>query len=422
MKKSIVNQKTIGAFFLLVLVLLLFSSRTIYSYNLPQVNAVKPENGRLSKLEMSAGILSWAEIQQVYAAVGGVYGEILAQEGDVVEAGQPLFRMEYDREETERRLREIAATRAKLEIDLQHLDLRLERLDRSIQSAGYEMDTLDKEIDLARIALEDTAALYELGALSRRDLTAKEEALDALLTRRDKTRTDLTSDSASLSLERQAKQLELSNLSLQEEPYQKALADYDAYTVVRAPASGQLLSLHAQKGARVNENALMAEIGTGQAFTLECSISLENNFVLPGDTCELSNSAHTLNATVSRVTPTDRGKTAVLSLISDVVSAGETFDVLFEKQSETSYTLIPNGALNQDNDGYFVYQVKRRDGMLGKEYYLERVNVYIGDNDSRNTAIVRGITFFEPLVLTGNKAVEAGSVVKLMNAGDFFVD
>ena len=420
--KSVLNIKTVGAFFLLVLVLLLFSSRTIYGYNLPQVNAVKPENGRLSKLEMSTGILSWAEIQQVYAAVGGVYGEILAQEGDIVEAGQPLFRMEYDRDETERRLREIAATRAKLEIDLQNLDLRLERLDRSIQSSGYEVDNLNKEIDLARLALEDTTALYELGAISLRDLTAKEEALDALLTKRDKTQTDLSSDRASLSLERQAKQLELRNLSLQEEPYQKALADYEAYAVIRAPASGQLLSLNAQKGARVNESALMAEIGTGQSFILECTISLENNFVLPGDTCELSNSAHTLKATVSRVTPTDRGKTVVISLPSDGLSAGETFDVLFEKQSETSYTLIPNGALNQDNDGYFVYQVKRRDGMMGKEYYLERVSVYIGDSDARNTAIVRGITFFEPLALTSNKSVEAGNVVKLMNEGDFFAD
>jgi hypothetical protein len=60
--------------------------------------------------------------------------------------------------------------------------------------------------------------------------------------------------------------------------------------------------------------------------------------------------------------------------------------------------------------------------MMGKEYYLERLNVYIGDSDSKNTAIVRGITFFEPLVLISDKAVSAGDAIKLINVGDFFAE
>ena len=421
MKLSL-NKKTVGGAFLLLLVLLIFCSKTVYNHNLPLINAVKPQSGRLSKLEMSSGLAAWAEIERVYIPLSGLCGEVLVKEGEMVTAGQPLISLEFDSEEAQRRLREIAASRARLQIDIENIQLRLQRLERADGSAGYAADNLAKEIAQAQNALDDAQILFELGDISQRDVNAAEEALENLYLKGDRAAVDYVADTAALNLDLRAKQLELSNLSLQEEPYRQALADYEAYAELTAPIGGQLISISAQKGARLNENALLAEIGAGQEFIVECSISLDNNFVLPGDTCELSNSAHVLKGTVSRITPTERGKTVAISLVSAEATAGETFDIVFEKESSTTYTLVPNGALNQDNEGYFLYQVKRRDGMLGKEYYLERLNVYIGDSDSNNTAIIKGILFFEPLVLTSDKPVGAGDVVRLTNVGDFFAE
>ena len=420
--KLTLNKKTVGAAFLLLLVLLIFSSRTVYNHNLPQVNAVKPQSGRLSKLEMSSGLTAWAEIERVYVAVGGACGELLVKVGDTVEAGQPLLRMDFNRDEAERRLREIAASRARLNIDIQDIQLRLDKLERTSGPDGYEAGTLAQDLAKAESALEDAQILYELGDISQRELTAAEEALQNLRNRQSKSAADYASDVAALRLNLQSKQLELSNLSLQEEPHRKALEDYEANAEIVAPISGQLLSLNAQKGARLNENALLAEIGAGQEFTVECTISLDNNFVLPGDICKLSNSTHEFKGTVERISPSDRNKKVEITLSAAEATAGETFDIVFEKESNTSYVLIPNGALNQDNDGYFLYQIKRRDGMLGKEFYLTRLSVYIGDSDSKNTAIVKGVTFFEPVVLTSDKPVGAGDVIRLMNAGDFFAE
>jgi biotin carboxyl carrier protein len=420
--KFALNKKTVGGCFLLLLIVLIFSSRTVYSHNLPLVNAVKPHNGRLSKLEMSSGLAAWAEIERVYVTVGGICGELLVKEGDTVEAGQPLLRMDFKSDEAERRLREIAASRARLQIDIQNIQLRLDRLERSGGPAGYEADSLKQDIAKAQGVLEDAQILYELGEISQREVTAAKEALENLYAKQSKSATEYAADAAALRLDLQAKQLELGNLSLQEEPYRKTLEDFAEYAVITAPLSGQLLSLNAQKGARLNENALLAEIGAGQDFVVECGISLDNNFVLPGDVCALSNSSHVFKGLVSRIDPTERGKTVTIALSSDEVSAGETFDIVFEKVSTTTYTMVPNGAVNQDNEGYFLYQVKRRPGMLGKEYYLDRVTVYIGDSDSKNTVIVKGITFFEPLLLTSDKPVEAGDVVRLANVGDFFAE
>ena len=153
---------------------------------------------------------------------------------------------------------------------------------------------------------------------------------------------------------------------------------------------------------------------------MECSVSLDNNFVNPGDTCELSNASHVLKGKVRRIRPTAQGKTVTVTIFSDEVSEGETFIVTFEKLSAASFTLVPNSAINQDNDGYFLYQIKRRRGIMGEEYYLERLNIYIGDSDHQNTIVVRGITFFEPLVLVSNKILSAGLTVSLKNPENFF--
>jgi len=106
--------------------------------------------------------------------------------------------------------------------------------------------------------------------------------------------------------------------------------------------------------------------------------------------------------------------------MSEEVSEGETFDITFEKISSSSFTLVANSAINQDNDGYFLYQIKRRRSIMGEEYYLERLNIFIGDSDRQNTAVLRGITFFEPVVLVSNKALDTGVTVSLKNPEDFF--
>jgi len=164
----------------------------------------------------------------------------------------------------------------------------------------------------------------------------------------------------------------------------------------------------------------LASIGVGREFTVECSVSLDNNFVSPGDTCELSNASHVLSGTVRQVKPSVQGKTVIIAVASDDVAEGETFDITFEKNSAASFTLVPNSAINQDNDGYFLYVIKRRKGIMGEEYYLERLNIFLGDSDHQNTAVIRGITFFEPIVLTSNKALSAGMTVSLKNPEDFF--
>jgi len=445
-------KKIIGVVFLSVLLCLVFFSKTIYNHNLPVVTAVRPHNGRLNKTETSSGVASWTHVENLYAAVAGRVEEVLVSEGDTVAEGQELYRLSFDRDEAERKLKEIQNSRARIQLDIQNLNIRLSRQQRYQQDlvsqeyeeehvSTYELDALLLDI---RQAQRDLRELRDNDA-NDEDLRRARSALQKLYLRQDDLERrladqekkagqsyedslknqeskllDYDDDIASLNLDLQAKNIELSNLALQEETYLKTLETFDMWAAVLSPADGAVVSLNVSKGESIRADQLIATVGTAGSFELECAVSLENNFVLPGDVAELSNSSHTVRGTVAALNPTAQNKLVTILIESGDITAGETFDVTFRKNSATTYTLIPNGALNQDNNGYFVNLVKRRGGIMGNEYYLERLDVYIGDSDSQNTAIVRGITFFEPIAQISDKPITEGDVITLANESDFF--
>ena len=415
------NKKTAGALIFILLVLLLFFSRTIYTYNMPQVTGTKPSRGTLNKLEISSGIARWAETENIYAASSGAAGKVYVREGERVEEGQILFEMDFNVPAAQRRLSEIDNNISKLEADIRSLFSRLNNILQALSSEGGKnteyssagSELIIMEISRANIALADAQLSFSYGMLSRNELINAENNIKALLYKYESEIHDIEHTIA-------LKQIDLDSLRLARETTAETLRDYINNTVIRAPCAGVILDIYAERGKYFNENTLLVSIGTGSGFIVECNISLDNNFINPGDTCQLVNSNGALNGIVGRIRPSANGKTVTISITSDDVSDGETFDITFEKGSTASFTLVPNRAINQDNDGYFLYQIKRRSGIMGQEYYLERLNIYIGDSDHQNTAVIRGITFFEPIVLVSDKSLEAGMTVTLKNAEDFF--
>ena len=423
------NKKTTGALIFVLLILLLFFSKTIYTYNMPAVTGTKPKRGSLSKLEISSGIASWAETEAVYAASGGTVGKVFAREGDAVEKDQVLFEMDFDIAAAERRYAEIGNNIGKLEADISGLRARLNNIRTALAAtesdAGEEEQNappsaftgqagiIALEISKAKLALNNARLAFELGSISKNDLINAENNLKALLFK-------YSAEADDLELTLTSKLMDMENLKLSREAVRDLLRDYRNNTVIKAPASGIVLNLPVERGRYFPENALLVSIGVGREFFVECNISLDNNFVNPGDTCELSNASHVLNGSVRRIKPSIHGKTVTISISSDAVSEGETFDVTFEKNSAASFVLVPNSAVNQDNDGYFLYQIKRRKGIMGDEYYLQRLDIFIGDSDRQNTAVLRGLTFFDPIVLVGSKALSDGVTVSLKNPEDFF--
>ncbi len=414
--KNLINKKTIGGVLLCVVLLLIFFSKTIYSYHQPEVTAVKPSKGKLSKVEMGYGTAQWAQTDSLYIAEAGVVDEIYVNEGTYVEAGQELFSMKYDREENDWKLEELQNTKKRLEAELLELDSKIEserHPDEEILNTRQQLAQAEKHASAA-------ASLYEIGGVSAKELSEARDQVNYLRLKQDNLTRKKSETMQSLELQRKAKKLELDNQTILEEPYKKTQEIHNSGVVITAPSKGMVVSSYISKGEKVPMDSLAMTVGTGNEYYLECQVSLENNFIIAGDSCNLSNPSHQVKGVVSSVLPTAQQKTVRIRFTAENVTAGETFEVLFQKDSETSYILVPNAAVCQDHNGYYLKQIRRRDGIMGKEYYLDRIDIYIGDSDTKNTAVIQGVTFFEPVMLSSNKTAVIGDVISLKNAGDFF--
>ncbi|QHQ61902.1 biotin/lipoyl-binding protein [Anaerocolumna sedimenticola] len=458
--------KIIGALFLAVLTLFLFLSKTIYSYHLPVVTGVSPSNGKLNKSETTTGLADWSEVEEIYSQIGGTIDEVLAKEGDKVKAGQELFRLSFNKDEINNKLKESEVNKNKILIDMEKIQLNKKETERKISALEEEIkkeepeatndlikikkqiEKLEDQIKQAEDDYEKAKLLYDGGVISKKELDSAESALknlnyDLEILQGDydnqKIKTEQTHDTYEKQLDEyknniealkhdlevfeqdlKSKELDLNNLNTEKESYIKALADFKENEVISAPKNATVLSIPVKTGQFINAGQLMVSFGVGTEYQLECEITLDNDFISVGDTCELSNASYELEGEVSKITPVENSKQVTVAFRSKEALKGETFEITFEKESTASYTLIPNGAINEDNDGYFIYEIKKRKGMLGDEFYAEKVYVYIGDSDNDNTVITDGLDFFEPVVLLSDKSFSDGETVKVENVGDFF--
>jgi hypothetical protein len=228
--------------------------------------------------------------------------------------------------------------------------------------------------------------LYENGAISAFDMETAKHNLHSAVARYDRQISDFQNALTTLNQDIKSKQLDLQSNDLQMRPY----------TDILAAANGNPI--------------------------ITCTIPLENSFVAVGDECRLSNSLRSFRGVVTDITTNAGNKTVTIAVTDTDVNVlpGESYTVTFTKEGERNERLAPNGAVMQDSQGHFLYRIKQRRGVLGNEYYTEKIRIYIGDSDNTNTVILNDIGFFEPVVLSSNKPFSEGDTITLRNAGDFF--
>lgn len=89
---------------------------------------------------------------------------------------------------------------------------------------------------------------------------------------------------------------------------------------------------------------------------------------------------------------------------------------------EKKVTLVPKQTIFDFGDGRFVFQIKKRKGILGDEYYVYKLNVQVGETVNEMTQIISGMEYLEPIVLSSDKELDDDSIVQLKNEKDFLVD
>lgn len=466
--------KYIGGFILALLCIMIFMSKTMYTINIPIVTGAMPTNGKLKKSESTTGFTKWAKTEDIYSDLSGKVENILVNEGDKVTTGQKLIEFSFDKDQILSDIKQLGIDREKLLLSIETIKLKNEKTKKDIAALEsekekeieydkpdnvptFEIEQLEIKIKNDTEELEKTKILYESGIIPLSELESANTELEKLIdqhknliaqreelirkneetqrkaveklkeTNEDLKKArqkELTNLNYSLTLSNQdlkEKDIELKNISNKEVDLKNKLEKIDQKTFVLAKKDGIITSIPIKAGQFAAENVLLISFGLGDDFEIECDVSISNNFISVGDECKLKNSTNLLTGTVSKVSALEKNKKITINIKADKLEAGESFEIKFAKETEKSYTLIPNSAVNKDTTNYYVYTIKKRDGILGEEYYVEKTNIEVIDTDSKNSAISSEKLFLDPIVILSNKPFSDKGTVVLENEGDFYV-
>ena len=121
--------------YIAIMLVIIFSSRTIYNFTIPRVNVAMPQRGRLIMELQARGVISFSESFGIYATSSGQINEILIKRGDLIDedtviatlregvgAGAPAVNMDFTIERINNQLSGLALNRAAIQDRLRRLN------------------------------------------------------------------------------------------------------------------------------------------------------------------------------------------------------------------------------------------------------------------------------------------------------------
>ncbi|WP_184307687.1 efflux RND transporter periplasmic adaptor subunit [Anaerosolibacter carboniphilus] len=413
-RRKITGRATV--IFIAVMLTLTFFSRTINNFTLPKITYETPASGALIKEVTGTGNVKANTTQDLYVSNSMKVTGVMVDVGDSVKQGQTLLTL--DTSDIENQLEDELDKYAQKKLHLEELmeagsPESMMSLDKAVQIARQNVEKAQKNYD-------SSIVLYEAGAITAMNLTDAEANLDNA--KLDYEIAKNNKDKAISSNKRDIESTKL-DISMAERKITEFTKEMNMSTVT-APCDGVVTELHYSAGMTANASQPLyriADTGGGFQFVATVNISAAE-YLEPGDEAKISiNSLNdtTMQGRVSQITDNQQQigvkKDIVIDIPSDGLIGGEVGTADIKKSIGSYNVLVPNSAVGQDNKGYFVYVLKEREGPLGKEFYVEKVSVSIGDSDNAKTAILSGINTMDKVVSDSDKPLDDGSPVMIAN-------
>lgn len=276
--------------------------------------------------------------------------------------------------------------------------------DSAVTSYEQQKEYFDRQMELAQKNVEDTRALFGIGAASQVEVDQAELSVMQLEMTRDSTLSQLRAG-----MENYRSNLEQLNLIMD---------DVDAYGNVIAPASGTLASLSATEGGFVSANYPVAVISNAEQMkvTVYISEALVPKIVI-GDAAHISIAAANAEFTgvIRSVEQTANAQTKLYAVVLSVpgdqteLISGMFADVTFYTATAAGAVAIPSEAILTLEDKQYVFVVENSTA--------KRVEVKTGLIGDGVTEILSGLKSGETLVTVGQQYLSDGDVVRIVGEG-----
>ena len=272
----------------------------------------------------------------------------------------------------------------------------------AVQSYQDQKSILDKQVSMAQDNVNNTKALFEIGAASQLEVDQAELNYENAVAGRNSALSQLEAG--------------IQNAKSGVEQLDTALDNVDANGNVLAPQSGTLVTMNAVEGSYISNSMPLVVIDGADQMKVTASVS---EALVPkltvGDKAEVSVSAAdaTFTATIRSVeraaSMQTKLYTVVLTVPADVggLMSGMFADVTFRTDTAENTIVVPTEAILTSNHVQHVFVVED-----GAAKYVE---VTTGLTGSGVTEVTSGLTEGEQLVTVGQAYLSDGDPVRVVS-------
>ena len=198
----------------------------------------------------------------------------------------------------------------------------------------------------------------------------------------------------------------------------KDLEDYYAITEIKAPISGTLITLNAErKGSYGKDEVLFVIADMESGFYIECQVpKSEAQNMSPGMEVRTDVSENSRVESI-RPDPSNPSEMCIVKISIEsgwyLVPGAMTIDCTLSTFNKSYECVVPKGAVQTDSEGSFIYILVTKNSPLGERYIARKVDVKILAEDATSYAIQgSGISYAYCIVRT-EKPIKNGEQVRL---------
>jgi HlyD family secretion protein len=337
---------------------------------------------------------------------GGTVQQVLAEDGAIVKAGQPLLVLANASLQLQVASRE-ADTASQINA-LENTKLQLEET-----RFKYQHDLLDIEHQISKLTgdLARDKILLDGNAIAPATYHQEEEEYAYQLRLREAT--TASRDAEQTVRASQLSQLE-DTLAHLNDSMATAKASLDALTI-RAPTDGQLTALDAEVGQSKAQGAVLGQVDSLDSFKLIAQVDeFYLGRIVLGQVALFPLNEHDYEARVAKIYPQIANGTFRVDLHFETpaprgIHTGQAIDIKLELGGTTR--MLPNGPFYQDTGGNWAFVVSP-DGT-----FASRRNVRLGRRNPQNVEVVSGLEAGEKVIVSGYEAFQKMDRVEFVEQG-----
>lgn len=397
MKLNKKSKIAIGVVILVVAVLIFLPKKD----KLLTVTTASVEKGNIESTISTSGVVSAKTSQDMYPDVAVKVKEIYVEKNDEVKKGQKILELDLDN---------LTSQLSQLKIQKELNELQYNNLVTSNNNGNSTLVSMQNTVEQLEDAYNTNLALYELGAISKKDLENSKKSLDEAKSKQGEA--TLSNDYNVVALQ---KQIELAQINV--DTLEKQIKNLKELMV--SPIDGVISALNATEKAYISTAMPTYSVVNNDAFEIQVdvkeftarNIEVGQKVYITGDAFD----GITYNGVVKSISPIATKNSAGQSIIEVMIEVTDANTKLSEGYNVTCdivigskediLTIPLSSFMEDEDDNMFVYTVENNE--------LKKITITAGINSEDKLEVTSGLTENMTIVKEINSNYKEGLKVEL---------